>query len=299
MTDTASATTTSEAGFERAAIVHVATVGRHPDTVLSFDGLHPPGEAFEALRALGWNVPANPSPPHTAIEWVPNPVTGENHTLRSWHVTKFRLGPAESWPIDEGAVASRTVETLEHHGFRVEKTGHAVTPVAAAAPPEATSPTPQPEGATAPPSTPEVSVPAGNLFLSLTAAGQPTPERAQSWTTSQGRARGNGQWIEVAAVDGMQGLDSSSTWTYPSAAVPEPVAGHRQIRMLLPATGPGDSPVQKLAKLIGTAPTVIPLSPLGDGEVAVLAVVSVPAASAEMLLSNLRLRFSKAVVREG
>lgn len=91
-----------------------------PEVILEFDGVVVPHDLLGSLASLGWQVPAVPSPPRTAIEWVPDPVTGTAYTINPWRVTAFVLG-AGDWDRETAAlVASHTLAVLERHGACIE-----------------------------------------------------------------------------------------------------------------------------------------------------------------------------------
>ena len=88
------------------------TVGnRPPEVVLSFQGLHEPTQLWDALRAIGWDVPAMPPRPANAIEWTPDPVAGTDFTVLPWEVKEFRLEEG-AWTVDESLVGDRTLDAL-------------------------------------------------------------------------------------------------------------------------------------------------------------------------------------------
>ena len=91
-----------------------------PEVILEFDGLMVPTELLGSLASLGWEIPAVPSPPRTAIEWVPDPVAGTAYTISPWRVTAFVLG-AGGWDRETAAtVAVHTLALLERHGASIE-----------------------------------------------------------------------------------------------------------------------------------------------------------------------------------
>lgn len=91
-----------------------------PEVILEFDGLIVPTEMLGSLASLGWQIPAIPSPPRTAIEWVPDPIAGTAYTISPWRVTAFVLG-AGDWDRETAAhVAVHTLALLERHGATID-----------------------------------------------------------------------------------------------------------------------------------------------------------------------------------
>lgn len=96
------------------------TASRAPQVYLSFDGSSAPTEIFAELDALGWTVPMVPPPPRDAIEWHPDPSTGQDYTITSWKVEEFLLGASKSWSkSDEAEVGRRTINCLRSHGAAI------------------------------------------------------------------------------------------------------------------------------------------------------------------------------------
>lgn len=93
---------------------------RAPEVYLSFDGSSPPMEIFVGLAAVGWTIPRVPSPPSGAIDWTPDPHTGNDYTIRAWKVDEFKLIPGEHWSgNDEAEVGRRTIDVLNQHGAKI------------------------------------------------------------------------------------------------------------------------------------------------------------------------------------
>ncbi|MGI9608899.1 MAG: hypothetical protein ACR2NL_01255, partial [Acidimicrobiia bacterium] len=132
-------TNTTTALDEVRAAMTWQSVSGPPSLKLTFNGLAEPTTLFDELTALGWTIPARPSRPSSAIEWVPDPVAGTEYTLKPWAVRDFRIAPPSAWdrgPNDDNNVATYAI--LARHCAEVTATEKRLAELKALAPaPEA------------------------------------------------------------------------------------------------------------------------------------------------------------------
>ncbi len=313
MTDATPAAQTANSGVEAELVFTAAN--RPPEVTLSFDGLNEPTGLFADLHGMGWSVPPVPPRPSNAIEWVPDPTTGQDFTIRNWRVKEFRLAQGSWWTAEQaGTIGASTIEALKRHGANI--VGLRGEPLAAAQPAAA-------------PATPPVDPAAA----AAAAAGQPAPATpapapaegatrvialdpsgaeisgCEMFSGVSGRQRTTCAWGESAhdaatlfptAADfaDLSGRGGQA-WSIPAGTErPTPSSGSLAlVQMIVPNASASDSKVAKLAKLMGKDAVLIPLEPIHGGDEAVLFCATVAANSVEMLTSNLRLRSPQGIVR--
>lgn len=289
---------------------------RPPEVTLAFDGLHEPRGLFADLHTMGWNVPPVPPRPGSAIEWVPDPTTGADFTIRNWRVKEFRLTQGSWWTAEQAStIGATTIEALRRHGVKIAGLRGEHTEAVAAAPgPVGQAPVGAP--ATSPPATPaetpSTAPPGATTGPARVIVLDPTQAEiagCQMFNGSSGRKRIPCMWGESAheaatlfpQAANFEELTErgGQAWTV-STAVPRPVAASAAtavVQMVVPDASESDSTVKKLAKLMGKDAVLIPLEPIHSGNQAVLFCATVPTNSLEMLTSNLRLRCPQGIIR--
>lgn len=287
--------TASSTGIEAELIYTFA--GRVPDVVLGFNGLTPPNAMFAALHELGWSIPHAPPPPGTAIDWTPDPVAGTDYTLRPWKVTEFRLHRGSWAPEDEPQIAAATVQVLRQHGANIAGLRRQTEAEEAAAAPAAATRAVAPAAPAAP---------AGAVAMLTLTRDDETPSEvtatgASQWTAKAGRERAKWTWSEgprrTDEEIGSLGDQGAFVWALVDTR-PTPVAGMITLQMVcLAEPDKSQKQVTKLAKLFGQAPATVQLVSATGGSEALLIAAEVPENTAEMLTSNLLLRFPKLILR--
>ena len=142
--------------------------------------------------------------------------------------------------------------------------------------------------------------------------GAPNPRIRHAGAAAGGRKRVGLTWTE--STDGVETLcptgearlamaaDSEFAWEVHYTGAPAvPVEGHVAICAAVPGTAPDDKKLNKLVGMLGGSIQVAALIPLDIGDEAASALVFgvVPAANAELAISNLRLRCKSAILRNG
>lgn len=93
-----------------------------PSLLVSYDGANEPESLWAELSSLGWTVPARPPTPAHAIDWTPNPITGEDFTIRSWPVVEFRVTSENAKAGATPGFARLTLDRLRELDVAVEIT---------------------------------------------------------------------------------------------------------------------------------------------------------------------------------
>lgn len=306
-TDAQAASATASSGVEAELVWTVAT--RPPEVTLAFDGLNEPTGLFADLHGMGWSVPPVPPRPGSAIEWVPDPSTGQDFTIRNWRVKEFRLAEGSWWTAEQAAnIGAVTIEALKRHGanivgLRGEQMA-AATPTAA---PAAATAAAAPAAAAA---APAAAPPAQGAAVVITV----DPSIAeisgtQMWFGESGRKKQRCVWTETGhdvSVVFPQATDyaelanvGGTAWVLPAGSQ-RPQSGSASttvVQMIVPEASSDDSKVQKLAKLMGAGAVILPLQGVHGGSQGVLFCATVASNSVEMLTSNLRLRCPQGIVR--
>ena len=312
MTDATPAAPTANSGVEAELVFTAAN--RPPEVTLSFDGLNEPTGLFADLHGMGWSVPPVPPRPSNAIEWVPDPSTGQDFTIRNWRVKEFRLGQGSWWTAEQaGNIGAATIEALKRHGANI--VGLRGEPLAAAqaapapATPAAAAAAPIADGSesAAPASTPAPADGATRVLV-LDPSGADI-SGCEMFTGVSGRQRTTCAWGEsaheaatlfptTADVEDLRGR-GGQIWSIPAGTErPQPSsASLAVVQMIVPNASASDSKVAKLAKLMGKDAVLIPLEPVHGGDEGVLFCATVAANSLEMLTSNLRLRSPQGIIR--
>ncbi len=306
---------------------------RAPEVTLSFYGTNEPVALWVSLRVLGWIVPNCPPPPRTAIEWVPDPRTGADHTIHPWIVKDFRLQPGTWTREEERAVGAFTINAFR--AYNVSMTGLRTEDV----PPEAVTPPALAAPATEPP-TPETATPAAAGWTPVVPArdhaspNPPTPQHERPATAARvllvapavagelelpggvagvpaHRGREQALWAWGESTDPIHQIFENPAdfdaiisaggyaWTAAPETAPPPNGSTAVVQVVIPGASAGDKKVGKILKMVGGAARTIELEPVGPGEAAVLLSIEAPAHSAEMLTSNLRLRLPHGIVCSG
>ncbi len=292
------------------------TVPHHaPEISLSFNGVNEPTGLFDALRAIGWDVPSSPPPPGNAIVWTPDPVTGADHTIKPWRVQEFRPRPG-AWTKEETrAIGPATIEALR--SFRVEMIGlREDMSSLATAPQSAAAASPQPVAANPASASGAIStVPAGpetaGLFVLLV---DPTdglnlevPQGIELRASHCGRKQVPWGWAEsygpvdvmvdhaemLAALKARGGYAWSAT---KNAELPgAQAASSTLVQMVVPGGSADDKKLQKVLNILDGAHSV-PLIPIGEGEPALFVWTEVAPQNVAMLTSTLRLRVPNGII---
>ena len=93
-----------------------------PSLLVSYDGANEPVSLWAELSSLGWTIPARPPTPAQAIDWTPNPTTGEDFTIRSWPVSEFRITSENAAAGATPGFARLTLHRLRQLGVEVQIT---------------------------------------------------------------------------------------------------------------------------------------------------------------------------------
>lgn len=290
------------------------TVNSPPDVTLSFDGKEQPLALLGDLAAIGWNVPVTPSRPSSAIEWTPDPVAGTEYTILPWRVRQFQLLKRAWAPDVAESIGALTYETLRRHGAHITGTQQMLdalqsaagepspAPVATAAAP-ATAPAASNQAAPSPAGAPQV--------ILVDYRGEARDGLSHQHGTTDGRKRTIVGWTESSsAIDSIcpDGASRSALFSNANAswsvhytqAPPMPTSpGHAALCAVVPGMKVDDSKLTKFVTMLGGQVTIAALNPLDqrDGEPAALIIGVVAAGNAELISSNVRLRFRKAIVR--
>lgn len=277
---------------------------RAPDVILSFDGLNAPIAMFDELRDLGWVVPPTPPPPGSAIDWTPDPTTGAEYTLRSWKVNEFKLKRSESWAADaEREIGARTIHVLKRHnatisGLRGGTEAEAVAPQGAAQP-ATPAPTAAPAGSAGVVAAPSSG--AAQMIALVEEDANDLPAGASTWSAHSGRGRSAFTWVESptrdqGAIDSLKGI-GADVWSISTDTRTPPAAGMVLSQMVCLDIAKADKQIAKLEKLFGSTPLALELISETGGNNALLISAEIPANTAEMMTSNLLLRFPKMILR--
>lgn len=313
MTDATPAPQAATSGVEAELVFTAAN--RPPEVTLSFDGLNEPTGLFADLHAIGWSVPPVPPRPSNAIEWVPDPATGQDFTIRNWRVKEFRLAQGSWWTAEQaGTIGASTIEALKRHGANI--VGLRGEPVAASqTAPTQTAPAPAAPiadptaaGQHVPPAAPLAPAEGATRVIALDPSGAEI-HGCQMFSGVSGRQRTTCAWGEsahdaaalfptTAEFDDLGGRGGQA-WSIPvDFERPTPSsAALALVQMIVPNASTSDSKVAKLAKLMGKDAVLIPLEPVHGGAEAVLFCATVATNSVEMLTSNLRLRSPQGIIR--
>ncbi len=285
---------------------------RAPEVILAFNGLGVPKELFGELHGIGWSIPSMPPPPGTAIEWTPDPQTGEDYTIKPWRVHEFKLQPASWWtPETEKTIGASTIEALKRHGATISglRGGQdtasapvpgaptAAMPVAPAPVPEATAPAPTPAAPTTAAPAPAA---AGRIIIVLEKDAGPAIDAMTSYESISSRKRESWTWSEGTQTDptilNELANRSASIWVLDPDNRPTATTGSTTLHFLAMGKDAGAAQTKKLQAILGAASSTHPLQKV-NGEEAVLVCAVVPTNAEEMLLSNVRLRFPKLICR--
>ena len=280
---------------------------RAPDVILSFDGLNVPVAMFDELRDLGWVVPPTPPPPGSAIDWTPDPTTGAEYTLRSWKVNEFKLKRSDSWTADtEREIGARTIHVLKRHEATISglRGGTEAEAAAVAAPstaaPAAAAPAAAPVSSAAQaPAAPSTG--AAQMIALVEESPDDLPADASTWSAQSGRGRAAFTWIESptrdqGALDTLKGV-GADVWSISADTRTAPAAGMVLSQMVCLDIAKADRQIAKLGKLFGSTPLALDLISETGGNNALLISAEIPANTAEMMTSNLLLRFPKMILR--
>lgn len=283
-------------------------VGRPaPDVVLEFDGIETPTAMLGSLASLGWEIPALPAPPRTAIEWVPDPVAGTNHTIKPWRVTAFMLG-AGDWDRERAsAIAVHTLAVLQRNGASIDAPDSLMTELGPI-PDLDTSGTADPSEA----QTASASLTDGGAPHVIAIAGIAVshPAMTNRAAIGGGRDRVDVVWaestvdlastlrsdVEVEAV----GAESLYLWAVRYATTPKlPGIGYVPICAVVPDTAPDDKKLGKVVAGLGGSIQIAELVPLNPARCTGGSLVFgiTPAKTAEIASSTLRLKCKSAIVR--
>ncbi len=279
---------------------------RAPDVILSFDGLNAPVAMFDELRDLGWVVPPTPPPPGSAIDWTPDPKTGAEYTLRSWKVNEFKLKRSERWTAEtEREIGARTIHVLKRHEANISglRGGTEAETAAVAAPstaaPAAAVAAAAPVSGAAPAVAPSTG--AAQMIALIEENPDDLPADASTWTAQSGRGRAAYTWIESptrdqGAIDTLKG-QGADVWSIPTDTRTASAAGMVLCQMVCLDISKSDKQIAKLEKLFGSTPSALDLISETGGNNALLISAEIPANTAEMMASNLLLRFPKMILR--
>lgn len=298
------ASATGASGVEAELVWTVAT--RPPEVTLAFDGLNEPTGLFADLHGMGWSVPPVPPRPGSAIEWVPDPSTGQDFTIRNWRVKEFRLAEGSWWTPEQAAnIGAVTIEALRRHGanivgLRGEPITQAAPAAAQAAPAAAVAAAPAP--AAAPPAE-------GAAVLITVDPSSSDASAAQTWIGESGRKKDTCLWTETGddvsvvfptleSYTEFSGVGGSA-WILPAGSQRPHATSKAKtvVQMIVPHSSAEDPKIKKLAKLMGEGAVIIPLEGVHNGTRAAMFCATVATNSVEMLTSNLRLRCPQGIVR--
>lgn len=267
-----------------------------PVVALSFDGLNEPTPLFTELASIGWQIPAVPPRPSSAIEWTPDPVAGTDYTVHPWKVEDFLLGRGPWSSDDEERVAAQTIESLRRYAVEIDAPADHLRQVAAQAP-AAAVPVAAPSGAP-------------QLVL-LGYEGAPHPQFRPVRAETGGRKRVEVPWTECAeapatvcpSAEARQALasDSAHAWEVHYTTAPAMPADASQVAVCaaIPGMAVDDKKLNKIVKMLGGNVQIASLMPLdlGAGASGAFVFGVVPAKAAELAISTIRLKCSGSVVR--
>lgn len=267
-----------------------------PTVVLSFDGLNEPTPLFSELASIGWQIPAVPPRPSSAIEWTPDPVAGTDYTVHPWKVEDFPLGRGAWSSDDEERVAAQTIESLQRYAAEIDGPEALVRKLKAQAP-AVTVPVAAPSGAP-------------QLVL-LGYEGAPHPQFRPVTAETGGRKRVEVSWTECVespatvcpSAEAREALasDSAHAWEvdYVADAVMPTDASQVAICASIPGTSVDDKKLNKIVRMLGGNVQVASLTPLdpNTGISGAFVFGVVPAKAAELAISTIRLKCSGSVVR--
>jgi len=257
---------------------------RAPEVVLQFNGLNPPNALFAALHGIGWTIPPVPPPPGAAIDWTPDPTTGADYTLKPWTVKEFRLDAAPWWTLEtEKTVGSQTIAVLREHGVDISGIRGA---------------TKSEEEASAASAVVDTSSASSIIVIDQE---EDSIAGYTSYESFASRARTAWTWREFAAAPGAainapEGR-TENVWALSPDDRPTTTPKQAVMHMIALPQDSKQSDVQKAAKLLGAGASVRQLKSLVGGPDALMITAVVPAHSAEMMMSNVRLRFPKLICR--
>jgi len=266
---------------------------RAPEVVLSFNGLAVPQALFGELHSIGWSVPTMPPPPGSAIDWTPDPTTGADYTLKPWRVHEFKLQPANWWTAEtEKTIGATTIEALKRHGATISGLRGGQEVETPAAPTEA-----GPDGAAG--SENEASTAQGIVIVIEKDAG-PGVDGMTPFSSISSRQRDSWNWSEGTQSDPtiLNELASRGAmiWSLNPDNRPNAPKGAVALHFLAMGKDASASQIKKLQGVLGAASSVHALEKV-TAEDGTLVCAVVPANAADMLLSNVRLRFPKLVCR--
>ena len=267
-----------------------------PVVALSFDGLNEPTPLFTELASIGWEIPAVPPRPSSAIEWTPDPVAGTDYTVHPWKVEDFMLGRGAWSSDDEERVAAQTIESLQRYAAEIDAPADHLRQVAAQTPS-----TPMP-----------VAAPSGAPQLVLLGYdGAPHPQFRPVTAETGGRKRVEVPWTECAespgtvcpSAEAREALasDSKHAWEvhYVADAAMPTDASQVAVCAAIPGMSVDDKKLNKIVRMLGGTVQIASLKPLdpnvGTSGAFVFGVV--PAKAAELAVSTIRLKCSGSVVR--
>lgn len=280
-----------------------------PEVVLAFDGIEVPAGMLGSLASLGWRTPALPSPPRTAIEWIPDPIAGTDYTIRPWRVTAYVLGAGEWDRETASAIAVHTMAILHQHDAKIEapdelmaelggRSGSGEAVAAETTPTGRSGPAAVEGGSTAP------------QVIALAPAGLSHPAFAQRTAVGGGRNRVEIMWAESAtdlqttlpsdAELAATATEAAHLWTVRYETRPKlPGVGYVALCAAVPGTSADDKKLRKLASALGGSIQVaelVPVDPTSDCAGALVFGI-VPAQGADIAASMLRLKCKTAFVR--
>ena len=304
--------TTKQAAIE--ASMKWTTVNSPPDVTLSFDGKEQPLGLLSDLAAIGWNVPVAPSRPSSAIDWTPDPVAGTEYTILPWRVRQFQLLKRAWAPEVAESIGALTYQTLRRHGAHITGTQQMLDALAGSEAgqtlDQAQTPARQGSAAEASPAAATGPVGAPQVIL-IDYRGEVVNGLHHQHATTDGRKRTIIGWSESS--HGIDALcpdsanraalfgNANAAWSVHYAQEP-PVptaAGQSALCAVIPGMKTDDSKLTKFVSMLGGQVTIAGLVPLDQRttESSALIIGIVAAGNAELISSNVRLRFRKAIVR--
>lgn len=281
-------------------------VGRPaPEVVLEFEGLDVPTDMLGSLASLGWTIPSVPSPPRTAIEWVPDPAAGTAYTIGPWRVKAFVLEPGDWDREAASAVAMHTLAILQRHDAVIEAPDELMSRLD----PGAVDGAAPQSGQAAAPAHVHVDGGAPQL-IAISSDAVSHPALTNRTAVGGGRNRTEVVWAESTA-DPTTALtsdaeiaalvaESAHAWVVRYGATPKlPGIGYVAICAAVPDTPADDKKLGKLVAGLGGSIQIASLAPLDPaaGTSGALVFGIIPAKTAEIATSTLRLKSKAAFVR--